>query len=274
MKQHPIPQNIMEVEFKLFTKFTLKEFAYVATGAVIGGLFIYLWTENRIPGIIAFPSLIFFGGAGLIMGMVPIQDQPADKILSSYIKAINRPTLRVWHGEELKLKMKKRKNAGKAGVAETQVVQLEQSNLVDSEEKDQLEKIGEMMEDTGLGKAEKREKVQQSGNLNSQKSLTITKENLEQYILPNTNVQLSGTVNMLLVNKHGQPVTNATVIVKDNAGKPRMALRSGSKGEVLSTQKLENGEYFVEINHEQNSFPKIRFLVEKPVYPLIKINSI
>ncbi len=274
MKQHPIPQNIMEVEFKLFTKFTLKEFAYVATGAVIGGLFIYLWTENRIPGIIALPSFLFFGGIGLILGMVPIQDQPADKILTSYIKAINRPTLRVWHGEELKLKMKKRKNAGQAGVAETQETHLEQANLVDSEEKEQLEKIGEMMEESGLGKVEKKDTTKENKGLDKQKNLTITQENLEQYILQNTNVQLSGTINMLLLNQHNQPVTNATVIIKDNSGKPRMGLRSGSKGEVLSTQKLEKGEYFVEINHEQSTFPKIRFLVEKPIYPVIKINSI
>lgn len=264
----------MDVEFKLFTRFTLKEFAYVATGAVIGGLFIYLWTEDRIPGIIAFPSFIFFGGAGMILGMVPIQDQPADKILSSYIRAINRPTLRVWQGEELKLKMKQRRNAGKAGVEETQTTQLEQANLVDSEEKENLEKIGEMMEQTGLGKVEKREEEKSKENLGDQRNLTIAENNLEQFILPNTNVQLSGTINMLLLNKHNQPVTNATVIVKDSGGKPRMALRSGSKGEVLSTQKLENGEYFVEITHDQNSFPKIRFLVQKPIYPVIKITSI
>ncbi len=88
MRQHPIPQNVLDVEFKLFTKFTLKEFAYIATGVAIGAIFIYLWTENRMPGILAFPSFAFFSGIGLILGLVPIQDQPADRLLSNYVKIL------------------------------------------------------------------------------------------------------------------------------------------------------------------------------------------
>jgi len=267
MRQHPIPQNILDVEFKLFTKFTLKEFAYIATGTVIGGVFIYLWTQNRIPGIIAFPSFALFGGLGLVLGIVPIQDQPADKILSNYIKAINRPTLRVWQGKEMKLKMKKRENAGKDAVTEVQKGQAEQINLADVEEREKLERIGEMMEETGLGKIEK-------DGSNEEKNLVITKENIEQYVLANVQINLVGTINMVLVNKQNQPVTGATVIVKDNFDKPRLALRSGKKGEILSTKQLEKGEYKIEIKHESYTFNPIRFIVEQPVYPVIKITSL
>ncbi len=267
MRQHPIPQNILDVEFKLFTYFTVKEFAYVATGAIIGGIFIYLWTQNRIPGIIAFPSLIFFGGTGLILGTVPIQDQPADKIFSNYIKAINRPTLRVWQGEEMKLKMKTRKNAGKASVTEVQKHQTEQVGLTDVEEREKLEKIGQMMEETGLGQ-------RKAPPPTREQRIVITKENVEQYALPNVKAQLVGTINMVLVNKQGQPIKNAIVIVKDNLDRARFALKSGNRGEVLSTKRLEGGEYKVEIKHENYMFSPIRFIVEKPVYPIIKISSI
>ena len=267
MRQHPIPQNILDVEFKLFTYFTVKEFAYVATGAVVGGLFIYLWTQNRIPGIIAFPSFIFFGGLGLVLGMVPIQDQPADKIISNYIRAINRPTLRVWQGKEMKLKMKKRENAGKTSIAEVHGSRPEQVSLADVEEREKLEKIGEMMEETGLGQ-------RTAPQPKREERIVITSENIEQYIIPNVQIQLTGTINMVLVNKQNQPSTNATVIVKDNMEKPRLALRSGSKGEILSTKKLEKGEYKIEIKHENYTFSPIRFIVEKPIYPVIKISSL
>ena len=40
MRQHAIPQNILDVEFKIFTKFTLKEFAYLGIGVGIGGVFL------------------------------------------------------------------------------------------------------------------------------------------------------------------------------------------------------------------------------------------
>ena len=270
MRQHPIPQNILDVEFKLFTKFTVKEFAYVATGALIGGLFVYLWTQNRMPGIIAFPSLIFFGGLGLILGMVPIHDQPADKIFSNYLRAINRPTLRVWQGEEMKLKMKKRKNAGKASVAEVQKAQAKQANLVDSEEEENLKKIGKMMEEEGLGK---REEVKETNDEGS-KGTIFKKENIEQHTVSSSDSQLSGTINLLLANKQNQAIPNATVIVKDTLGRTKMASKSDNKGQVLSNQKLENGEYVVEINHEQYSFKPIKFIVEKPIYPIIKITSL
>ena len=267
MRQHPIPQNILDVEFKLFTYFTVKEFAYIATGGVIAGLFIYLWTQNTIPGLIAFPSFFFFGGVGLILGMVPIQDQPADQIISNYFKAINRPTLRVWQGEEMKLKMKTRENAGKAAVAEIQGSRPEQVSLADVEEREKLEKIGQMMEEQGLGQRTAPQPKKDS-------RIVITKENVEQYALQNTNIKPSGTINLILVNRQNQPIHNATVIVKDNLDKPKLALKSGANGEVLGTNRLNNGEYRIEIKHENYTFSPMRFIVEKPIYPVIKITSL
>jgi hypothetical protein len=270
MKQHPIPQNILDVEFKLFTRFTVKEFAYIATGIVIGALFIYLWTEERIPGIVAFPSFAMFAGTGLVLGLVPIQDQPADKILANYLKAINRPTLRVWHGEEMKLRLKDRENAAKEAVVQVQKPSNSQSNLVDAEEDQKLREIGKMMEETGLATEGTSQNIPQK----TTSSVTITKENIRQFMLPNIKVQLSGTINLLILNKQNQAINNATVIIKDNAGKTKLAAKSGTKGEVLTNQKLGNGEYKIEIQHEKYSFGDIKFMVEHPVYPIIKITSL
>ncbi len=271
MRQHPIPQNILDVEFKLFTKFTVKEFAYIATGIIIGALFIFLWTEDRMPGILAFPSFALFAGIGLILGLVPIQDQPADRILSNYVKAINRPTLRVWQGEEMKLRMKERKDAAKEAVVQVQKPSSQQMNLADAEETEQLEKIDKMMEETGLATTQQTAPVQQKP---AETNTTLTRDSLGQYIVPNANVQLTGTINVVLVNKENQPISNATVVVKDNFGKTRLAVKSGQRGEVLTTKKLENGEYKIEIMHDQYTFNNIKFVVEQAIYPLIKITSL
>ncbi len=271
MRQHPIPQNVLDVEFKLFTKFTVKEFAYISTGIIIGATFIYLWTENRIPGIVAFPSFAFFSGVGLILGIVPIQDQPADKILSNYIKAINRPTLRVWQGEEMKLKLKEREDAGKAGIVEVQDTGPRAINLVDAEEKEKLQHIEKLMGETGLGPKQEASAVANAEEKN--KKITISKENIDKYIVPNLSILLSGTINMFLANKEDKPVTEATVIIKDSLGKPRLAAKSGARGDVLTYKKLEKGEYQVEIIHDQYTFNPIQFIVEQDVYPVIKIIS-
>ena len=273
MRQHPIPQNVLEVEFKLFTRFTVKEFAYIATGVVIGGLFIYLWTENRLPAIVAFPSFAMFSGVGLILGLVPIQDQPADRILSNYIKAINKPTLRVWQGEEMKLRLKPREDAAKSGFVQIQKMAGKGTNLVDIEEQEKLKHIDKLMGETGLAPKQTTPAAQQSSQ-STQKITTITKENLHNYIIPNMNIQLSGTINMILFNKSNQSISNATVLVKDDFGKPRMAIKSGAKGEVLTSKTLERGEYRIEITHNQYTFNKIKFIVDHAVYPVIKITSL
>ncbi len=65
MKQHAIPQNVLDVEFKLFTKLLLKEFAYLAIGVGIGGLFLYLTVSKKIPAIIGIPIFVVFSGAGV-----------------------------------------------------------------------------------------------------------------------------------------------------------------------------------------------------------------
>ncbi|MBD3329096.1 hypothetical protein GF357_01225 [Candidatus Dojkabacteria bacterium] len=96
MKQHPIPQNILDIEFKLFSKFTVREFVYIAAGIGVGGIFLYLFADGSLPGMIGIPLFIFFSGVGLFMGLVPINDQKADVYVKNFIKAITQPTLRIW----------------------------------------------------------------------------------------------------------------------------------------------------------------------------------
>jgi hypothetical protein len=56
MRQHPIPHNILDIEFKLFGKFSAKQFGYIAIGAVTGGIFLLLRSNGAIPDIIAWPA--------------------------------------------------------------------------------------------------------------------------------------------------------------------------------------------------------------------------
>ncbi len=59
MRQHAIPQNILDVEFKIFTKFTLKEFAYLGIGVGIGGVFLYFTTKDS-SWYVGVPLFILF----------------------------------------------------------------------------------------------------------------------------------------------------------------------------------------------------------------------
>lgn len=305
MRQHSIPQNVLDIEFKLFTKFTVKEFVYMFTGVTIGGIFLYLWTDGALHGIVAFPVFFFFAGIGLILGLVPINDQPADQFIINYINAINNPTQRVWQNKDFKEKMeliaeqrgltfdkiqvdpnKKGEEGGKdakiiGGIQTDESTEKEQKTVLDLEEEEKLAKIDVLFEETGLiPKKKKAQTNQQQQNVQtnlgntSQKELIITDETVQQYIIPNLNVKLTGTINMVLNNLKNEPVIGATVIIKDSSQKPILAIKSGSRGEALTNRIFPQGEYYIDILHDQNTFPRIKFMVQKKIYPVIKIKSI
>ncbi len=302
MRQHAIPQNVLDVEFKLFTRFTVKEFVYLTAGVSIGVIFIYLWTENSLDWFISLPAFLFFTGLGLILGLVPINDQPADKFLMNYINAINNPTQRVWQNKEFKDKLeiiakergltfeqiqvdpnKKslsiKKGSHIIGGLETKTnkeTEDKPKNVFDLEEEDKLQKINTLFEETGLIPKKKNvtQNTSKTEKSQAQSEIIINKDNMKNYKIENKDVKLNGTINLVLNENKDLPVSGATVIIKDQFEKPILALKSGLKGEVISNKVLPKGEFNINILHEQYTFPKIRFLVEDKVYPLVKIKSL
>jgi hypothetical protein len=120
MKQHPIPQNILDIEFKLFTRFTLKEFIYVAIGIGFGGIFLFLFTKGIVHPGIAIPIFLLSSAIGLFLGLVPINDQKADVFLTNYFGAIRKPTQRVWKNKNFDQKFE--------DLAQERGIQLTQGN--------------------------------------------------------------------------------------------------------------------------------------------------
>ena len=95
-RQHVIPHNIMDVDFKLFGFMNLKQFIYVAIGAAIAYV-TYLMTRDKvIPGIFGWPIIIFSAVAGLSFGLLPYKGRALDQWLISFILAVRSPTKRAW----------------------------------------------------------------------------------------------------------------------------------------------------------------------------------
>src|SRR5260221_2036340 len=67
MEQHPVPQNIIDVEFKLFGSFTLKQFSKILFGS-LGALLIFF---IPMPSIIKVPLMGISIFLGLGMAIVP-----------------------------------------------------------------------------------------------------------------------------------------------------------------------------------------------------------
>jgi hypothetical protein len=90
-KQHAVPQNIMDVEFKLIGDLTMRQFAYLM---MFGGIAYVSFVS--FTGIFKFPITLFFVLLGLAFAFVPIQERGMDEWVVNFFKAVYSPTQRVW----------------------------------------------------------------------------------------------------------------------------------------------------------------------------------
>ena len=91
-KQHPIPQNFMDVEFKIVGDFTVRQFTYLcATGFPM-----YLLFQSPIQGFIKSVLLIVLGLLGFLLVFVPIDDRGMDVWIVNFFRAVYANNRRVW----------------------------------------------------------------------------------------------------------------------------------------------------------------------------------
>jgi hypothetical protein len=95
MKQHAVPENIMDVEFKLFGSLTAKQFGYIVAGGGVGLFFYYLFKSLNTT----FLGWIFAGLSvllGLSLALIRINDQPFEVWLGNFLSAMFSSQKRVW----------------------------------------------------------------------------------------------------------------------------------------------------------------------------------
>ena len=102
--QFKVPQYI-DVEDKIFGPFTFRQFAYMVGGA---GLCYVSW--NLLPGYLAFPAVIFFGGSAGALAFIKINEKPLINILEFWFGYTFKKKLYLWkRTSKRKLRKKKRK---------------------------------------------------------------------------------------------------------------------------------------------------------------------
>ena len=276
MRQHAIPQNILDVEFKLFTKFTLKEFAYLAIGIGFGGVMIYLTASNIIPGILGIPVFIISSGAGIFLGLVPVNDQDADVFIKNYISAISNPTQRVWMNKDMREERSK-----------PEVKPSEDGQIIPKDVKDKNKKI------IGVGLDIKKEDAELEDGidmldkeLNVEENLTtppidpnllvITDSNIASYQFNIKSLdRLPGNINAWLCTKDFKPIPNVIVYLKDSQQKILYDNRTGTNGYFLTNKMWDIGTYMLEFQHPVYKFPKVQLeLSNRENKSPIKINNI
>lgn len=238
MRQHAIPQNVLDVEFKLFTKFTLREFTYLAIGISIGGIFLFYTTRGEIPGIIGVPIFVIFSALGAFFALIPINDQPADKFIINYFTAINKPTQRVWLNNALKNQRTKPTLPQATGL-ETKVIggskiPVKKSEIFQETLGDDIlnENVVQVLEE------EEKEPSNQPRLLdNTDNAITITDDNIERYQFPIKSIdKLPGNINIWLCTKENQPLSGINTYLKDINGKILYGNKTGPNGYFLTNK--------------------------------------
>ncbi len=100
MDNHPIPQDITGFQFKLIGNMTVKQFVYLAIGAVLAWLFFFI---IDFPTIIKWPLSILAITTGAIFAFVPIDGRPMDLMLTNFIRALISPTEFIYEKEGMKM---------------------------------------------------------------------------------------------------------------------------------------------------------------------------
>ena len=89
--QHAVPQNIMDVEFKLIGDLTMRQFTYLM---VFGGS-AYL-SYIGLAGFFKWPVTIAAVLLGLALAFVPIQERGMDEWVVNFVKSVYSPTQMIW----------------------------------------------------------------------------------------------------------------------------------------------------------------------------------
>ncbi len=92
MENHPIPQDITGFQFKLIGDMTIKQFAFLVAGVILG------WITFILPIfiLIKLPFVLLFVGFGVAAAFIPIGGRPFDIMIANYFKALLNPTQYVY----------------------------------------------------------------------------------------------------------------------------------------------------------------------------------
>lgn len=94
-KQHAVPQNIMDVEFKLIGDLTMRQFVYLL---IFSGIAYGAYILN-VPVLLKWPLILVSVVAGLGFAFLPVEDRGLDEWIVYFFQAVYNETQMVWRKE-------------------------------------------------------------------------------------------------------------------------------------------------------------------------------
>jgi len=303
IQQHPIPQHISSYEFHLVGDMTLKQFCYLAGGAIVA-LFFY---SLPIAKPIRWTLMIFSGFIGFAFAFIPLEERPLSVWFLSFIKSTFSPTLFIWQKKPKKLELLEsivhqtlpprppHSNPPSLQQYLLSLPQAPKKSSLDKEEEEFLDQINHLFQQVALqtkptnphsspppGKEEK---------VSFQK--TSVKPPIEAFIYPKSSLQKNQVIDAktnkklpipvlpsapnivsgMVFNKNGEIVSGAILEIRNEEKIPVRALKTNNLGQFIIATPLENGTYEIEIEKEGLNFDIIKFDAKGEIIPPLEIRS-
>lgn len=258
MENHPIPQDVTGFQFKLIGNMTVKQFAYLATGIVLGWIFLQL----PVTIFIKFPLGLFFAIFGIGLAFFPISGRPMDAMIGNFIKALLRPTQFVYE-----------KTGGQLYFPTTKI---SFSKVAPFQQKDKLKAYLESQAANSsfvpnINPVKPAPVSKPISDIPQTKptSSPVVKPLIQKLISPaptgfNRQIGLPDTptspnlITGVTRDARNNPLSNILVEIKDKEGNPVRAFKTNELGRFASATPLINGIYTIEFEDPkaQNKFEK------------------
>ena len=305
MEQHPIPQQISSYEFKLVGDMTLKQFLKAATGIIIA----ILINSTKLMVLIKWPLMFVFGGLGLALAFLPLEDRPLETWIISFIKSIYAPTIFIYKkkndngwlstpyfGEETKnedqivenknlfVSAKKQTTEGTMTIDQKGGYSKLFNNKNDNKESVLIKKEGHISENIEVKLraddvlTEKNEGAEEVVLQNKVIDLNLKKDKLEA-----TGKAVFGTIPMpnrpdipnlivgMATNWDGKIVDGVIIEIQDEHGTPTRVIKTNSLGQFKISTPLADGRYLIIAEKDGYNFDRVNIDLTGQIIDPIKI---
>lgn len=283
--EHPIPQNVTSFQFKLIGNMTIKQFAYLASGAILAWIFFILPFSSLIKLPMGFLSFVF----GFTLAFIPIAGRPFDLMIYLFIKSLFAPNQYLFQkmGGQLfrfniapkhpLLQKEKLQSSEKLGLL-LESIPKEPKNKLDEKEVAFFDSLSGLFDQTNNSVSP----------LPSQSPLPPqpTQAPLSPVSPPQTMIKKSPGVSFvsdvpnlvagIVKDPRGNVLPNILVEIKDKEGSPVRAFKTNQGGQFACATPLLNGVYtlFFEDPEEKHKFAPIEITAQGEIMPPFEIRSI
>lgn len=286
MQVHPIPQNIMQFEFKLVAGLTVKQLVWVAIGG--GGAYVlYLLTQKgTIPSIFGYPLVLIVILITIVIALVPFQGRSADLWIQDYLQAMKSSTRRIWNKtgrivEADNIAQAKPEvfpnylgiylvdDLNQVAFVQQEATDIDQDELPEEEQPLPAQMGPQPQLQTG-------QTATPDSQLPTSNTILVTPSTFAQYALDPAKTLDSPYKIAFTINENtNTPITDVVGLLKNDQGKTIQGLRSNKNGILFFGKELTAGTYTLEFLKEDYTFPLAQIVIDGQTrYPLIKVSPL